>query len=112
MKRKLGTASPGIARRMVLKALAGIAVMPLVVGMAYAQTAKGEAPALAERVKAGQLPPVEERVGDEPAVITPLENVGTHGGELRFGLRGSSDHNHILRMVGPQGLVRWNPEYT
>jgi peptide/nickel transport system substrate-binding protein len=44
--------------------------------------------------------------------VTPLERVGVHGGRLRFALRGSSDHNHILRIVGPQGLVRWDPRYT
>jgi peptide/nickel transport system substrate-binding protein len=106
--------TPGIAlsRRMLAKALASAAVMPLVIGMAHAQVASGEAPALAELVESGSLPPVEERVGNEPQVIEPLKSVGTYGGEIRFGLRGSSDHNNILRMVGPQGLVRWNLDYT
>jgi peptide/nickel transport system substrate-binding protein len=71
-----------------------------------------EAPALAEAAKAGKLPPVAQRVGDEPEVVTPLQGPGKYGGQLRFGLRGSSDHNHILRMVGAQGLVRWDPQYT
>ena len=31
---------------------------------------------------------------------------------LRRGLRGSADHNGILRMVGNQGLVRWNMAFT
>ncbi|MCB2053556.1 MAG: ABC transporter substrate-binding protein [Geminicoccaceae bacterium] len=70
-----------------------------------------QAPALAEMVEAGTLPPVEERVGAEPEVIEPLESIGIYGGQWRFGLRGSSDHNNILRMVGPQGLVRWDPQY-
>lgn len=35
-----------------------------------------EAPMLAELVKAGQLPPVEERLPEEPWVIQPLESVG------------------------------------
>ena len=78
-------------------------------GAAYAD---GEAPALAERVKAGELPPVEERLPSEPETVTGPDGIGTYGGQLRFGLRGSSDHNHILRIVGPQGLVRWNREYT
>src|SRR5690606_29310509 len=34
------------------------------------------------------------------------------GGALRRGLRGSADHNGILRMVGNQGLVRWNLAFT
>ena len=45
-------------------------------------------------------------------MVTPIEGVGKYGGQLRFGLRGSSDYNNTLRMVGNQGLVRWNPTYT
>ena len=33
-------------------------------------------------------------------------------GTIRRGLRGSQDHNGILRMVGNQGLVRWNLAFT
>lgn len=42
----------------------------------------GEAPALAERVAAGELPPVEERLPSQPAVVQPLEAIGEYGGEL------------------------------
>ena len=78
----------------------------------HAQGAKSEAPALAALVKEGKLPPVAERTGAEPEVVTPLKSVGKYGGQLRFGLRGSSDYNNILRMVSSQGLVRWDLAYT
>ncbi len=42
----------------------------------------GEAPMLAERVAAGELPPVEERLPAQPVVVQPLEAVGEYGGEL------------------------------
>jgi peptide/nickel transport system substrate-binding protein len=71
-----------------------------------------EAPGLAALVAEGKLPPVTERLPAQPEVVTPLSEIGTYGGTIRYGLRGSSDHNHILRMVGNQGLVRWNPEFT
>lgn len=90
----------------------GVAITPLMALSVVAQEATGEAPALAEKVAAGELPPVSERVGSAPEVVQPLESVGTYGGTLRTGLRGSSDHNGILRVVGPQGLVRWDPQYT
>ena len=80
-------------------------------GGAFAQSFQ-EAPDLADLVAAGSLPPVAERLPAAPEVITPLEEVGVYGGVIRFGLRGSGDHNHILRMVGPQGLVRWNPDFS
>ena len=42
-----------------------------------------EAPILAERVEAGKLPPVKERLPEEPLVITPVERVGKYGGTAR-----------------------------
>ena len=77
-----------------------------------AALAADEPPALADRVASGDLPPLDERLPSEPQTVTGPDGVGTYGGQLRFGLRGSSDYNHILRIVGPQGLVRWNPDYT
>jgi peptide/nickel transport system substrate-binding protein len=71
-----------------------------------------EAPDLAQMVANGTLPPVEERLPASPEVVEVLHSIGTYGGELRRVLGGSSDHNSILRIVGPQGLVRWNPEFT
>ena len=71
-----------------------------------------EAPAVAALVAQNQLPPLAERLGPEPLVVTPLEKPGRHGGVLRTALRGGGDHNAILRIVGPQGLVRWNATMT
>ena len=76
------------------------------------QAATLEAPALAALVAQNQLPPLAERLGPEPLVVTPLEKPGRHGGVLRTALRGGGDHNAILRIVGPQGLVRWNASMT
>lgn len=41
-----------------------------------------EAPMLADLVAAGTLPPVEERLPDEPLVTTPVEKIGKYGGTL------------------------------
>lgn len=58
------------------------------------------------------LPPVDERLPASPEVVTPLDAVGTYGGTLRRVLGGSNDHNSILRIVSPQGLTRWNPDFS
>ncbi len=42
----------------------------------------GEAPMLAEKVAAGELPPVAERLPAQPVVVQPLEAIGEYGGEL------------------------------
>src|SRR5947199_9618122 len=50
-----------------------------------------EAPQLAELVKAGKLPPVAERIGQDPLVIKPLQEVGRYGGTWRGGFSGAAD---------------------
>ncbi|NLK07862.1 MAG: ABC transporter substrate-binding protein [Firmicutes bacterium] len=39
-----------------------------------------EAPMLEEMVKVGELPPVDERLPDEPLVVEPTDSVGKYGG--------------------------------
>jgi peptide/nickel transport system substrate-binding protein len=96
---------------MLLRATAaGLAVAAAVWPLSV--TAQGQAPALAEMVAAGTLPPLEERLPNSPEVITPLESVGTYGGTIRRFLSGSNDHNSFLRFVGPQGLTRWKADFS
>ena len=88
-------------RRQVLKGFAGAVTLAGVGSTAWAQAGK-EAPALAKLVSDGKLPALAQRLPSAPLVIQ-AEKVGTYGGALRRGLRGSADHNGILRMVGNQG---------
>ncbi|MDQ8023032.1 MAG: ABC transporter substrate-binding protein [Moraxellaceae bacterium] len=71
-----------------------------------------EAPVLAQKVKAKELPPVAERLPEKPEVVKPIERVGTYGGSLRSALRGNNDYHAILRLVGNQGLVRWTMDFN
>ena len=43
----------------------------------------GEAPELASKVEAGELPPVEERLPENPLVTKTLVSIGAYGGTLR-----------------------------
>jgi peptide/nickel transport system substrate-binding protein len=43
-----------------------------------------EAPMLADLVKAGTLPPVDQRLPKDPMVLTPIEEVGTYGGQMAW----------------------------
>ncbi len=51
-----------------------------------------EAPQLAELVKAGKLPPVEQRIGQDPLVVKPLREIGRYGGTWRRGFTGPVRH--------------------
>ena len=50
-----------------------------------------EAPMLTELVESGELPPVEERLPENPLVIPVTENVGKYGGVWHRGFLGPSD---------------------
>ena len=71
-----------------------------------------EAPALAELVKAGKLPPVDQRVGSEPMVIQPLRSIGTYGGIWRRGFLGPADGENGNRIRAGDKLLFWNDSGT
>ena len=54
-----------------------------VTSFAFAAT-YNEAPSLAAKVAAGELPPVEQRLPQNPLVLEPIERVGKYGGTLRM----------------------------
>ena len=65
-----------------------------------------EAPILADQVKAGRLPAVDQRLPEKPYVITAPE-VGQYGGVWRRGFTVPSDRNGLIRVVN-DGLVRFS----
>ena len=70
-----------------------------------------EAPQLAALVKAGKLPPVAERTGQDPLVIKPLHEIGKYGGTWRGGFTGPADFWNGYRCCsGPDHLLFW--DYT
>ncbi len=103
--------SDALARRTVLQGFAGAAALATAPSIAFAQGAPKEAPELAKLVAEGKLPALAQRLPAAPMVVQS-QSLGRYGGALRRGLRGSADHNGILRIVGNQGLVRWNLSFT
>ena len=67
-----------------------------------------EAPALAEQVAAGTLPPLAERLPDEPYVVQPFGEIGRYGGDLRRVYRTASDGLAYGRLV-METLLRFSP---
>ena len=52
---------------------------------------------LAAMVQSGELPPVAERLPDDPLVLEPFEQTGSYGGELRVARTGPSDWGDMHR---------------
>src|SRR3981189_236221 len=72
----------------------------------------GEAPALAELVKAGKLPLVEQRIPQEPMVLKPLRSVGKYGGTWRRGFLGPGDSENGNRVRSSDKLLFWDENGT
>ena len=69
-----------------------------------------EAPLLAERVEEGMLPPVADRLPQQPLVIIPPQQNGPYGGKwTRLGT-GPKDINIVEARFAYEGLVRWGPK--
>lgn len=66
---------------------------------------------LAERVAAGELPPVDERLPENPCVVPVLESVGNYGGTMRRAFKGMSD-SQGPRKARERGFVWYNADLT
>ncbi|MDT8391037.1 MAG: ABC transporter substrate-binding protein [Lentisphaeria bacterium] len=64
-----------------------------------------QSPMLDERVKSGALPPVEERLPDDPMVVEPFERPGRHGGTLRIFTQGAA-------LIVPEHPLTMDPQIS
>lgn len=65
-----------------------------------------EAPMWAEMVKNGELPPVAERVSEEPLVVQPVESIGQYGGTWNRAFTGIKDF-HAWGRINYEPMLRW-----
>lgn len=68
-----------------------------------------ESPLFSSRVESGDLPPIDERLPDNPIVVIPWETIGTYGGTLRYAAT-SSVGDTYLRYFNEAPLVETRPE--
>jgi peptide/nickel transport system substrate-binding protein len=99
-----------ISRRAFLAASTAVLALPAL--PIFAQTPLTEAPALADAVASGALPPLAERLPVNPMVVEPLESVGSYGGDLRAALVGGGSLNMMHRYQGYEPLVRYTPDWN
>ncbi len=68
-----------------------------------------EAPQLAAQVKAGKLPPVDQRLPTDPLVVKPFDTIGQYGGTFSMHILGGTDRGYgwLQREIGYERLVRW-----
>jgi peptide/nickel transport system substrate-binding protein len=90
--------------------LVGTLEGPMIVTDGTMPTKFGEAPALASMVKAGSLPPVEQRLPKNPMVIKPLQSIGKYGGTWRRAFTGPGDGENGNRICSTDKPLFW--DYT
>jgi peptide/nickel transport system substrate-binding protein len=70
-----------------------------------------EPPMLTEKVKSGALPPIEQRLPRNPAVIEPLEMIGQYGGDWNTAMP-DTYYEDLDPMCGYEPLVQWAVGWT
>jgi peptide/nickel transport system substrate-binding protein len=75
---------------------------------AWAQ-AYSDAPMLADKVTAGELPPVSDRLPEDPAVAD-MSEAGRYGGDIIM-LMGSAKDTRMMVVYGYARLVGYNPDF-
>jgi len=70
-----------------------------------------EAPMLRTQVAAGELPPVEERLPEEPAIVKPIEKIGVYGDTWRMVHMGAVDLAAGGYLMS-EPLAIWNIDFT
>ena len=96
---EVGATSRGREKREAVVTSAPLEIDPAILR----DRAFSEAPMLAERVGRGELPPVAQRLPENPLVIVPVEEIGTYGGMLRRALTGD-----IVQTPGPSKTLNEN----
>jgi len=108
----LAVMAPTMAQGQGIELIGELEGPTIITDPAQFPTKFSEAPMLAELVKAGKLPPVEERLPkqDSLMVIKPLDEIGKYGGVWRRGFTGAMDGENGNRIVSADKPLFW--DYT
>ena len=97
----------GVLIAKYLPFIAIVGILLTFTGLSPAQK-YNEAPMLAKLVKQGKLPPVEERLPENPLILNPPE-IGKYGGTLNRVWLGFSDKWGVEKLTG-ESLVEWSED--
>ena len=101
-----------LSRRAFLATSTSLAGTLALAGLpAFAVTPK-ESTSLQAQVDAGELPPIDERLPENPLVITPTDRPGQQGGDWNHALVGGGSLSMVVRYQGYEPLVRFTPDWS
>lgn len=101
----------GFNRRAFLVASTAVVILPAL--QAFAQTSTVKEPAMLDAmVKDGKLPAVADRLPLNPLVVTPLDRVGTQGGDWNSAIVGGGSLSMLFRYQAYEPLLRYMPDWS
>jgi peptide/nickel transport system substrate-binding protein len=100
-----------VQQTVAVKETVAVAQTVVVKETVAAPTRFKEAQALADLVKAGKLPPVDQRLPESPIVEEPVTTVGQYGGTLRM-IGGDDTMGQLRMMIGCESLVKWKRDLS
>jgi len=71
-----------------------------------------EADILKEKVSSKGLPPVKDRLPENPLVVKPVESVGKYGGDWNMALVGGGSLSMLFRYQAYEPLLRYTPDWS
>ena len=71
-----------------------------------------EAPELKQKVASGEIPPLKERLPEEPLVIRPEEEIGQYGGTWSMGINIARDVWRFHHYEQLERLVHYSPDFS
>ncbi len=92
----------------VLALILVLCMMLSLTSFAAAENVYSEAPALAAKVAAGELPAVAERLPENPLVVNTKDGVGVYGGIWRQSATAMLDTIHHIGFYGGNQLLVWD----
>jgi peptide/nickel transport system substrate-binding protein len=101
-----------LSRRAFLASTSALAGAMVVFGLPVRAQAPKESTALQAQVDAGELPPINERLPENPLVITPTTRPGQQGGDWKHALVGGGSLSMVVRYQGYEPLVRFTPDWS
>ena len=84
-----------------------ISVLFLLIFYTHSSIAYQEAPMLSKLVKQGKLPPVDQRLPDNPLVETPVSEIGKYGDKLVLGTAFFLDDERLPSRVDRNGFFQF-----
>ncbi|MDE0416083.1 MAG: ABC transporter substrate-binding protein [bacterium] len=91
--------------------MSGRVIVALLVAILATPAVADEVPWLAARVVAGDLPPLDERLPDEPLVVDDGRAIGDYGGDWNMLISRSKD-TRILAVFGYARLIGYDGAFT